>query len=136
VFHVDGLAGINEAHGRAAGDAVLRDLVGRVRAQLRPYDAFGRLHGEEFLIIVSRTTEDNVADVLGRVRRVASTMPFRFEGASLAVTVSIGGATGREESAGQLIEGAREALARAQEAGPDTICAGPDCVLEAVLVPE
>lgn len=136
LLDIDGLALVNEAHGRAAGDAVLRDLVGRVRPQLRPYDALGRLHGEEFLIVISRTTEDDVADVLGRVRRVASTMPYKFEGASLAVTVSMGGATGRVESAGELIEEAREALGRAQTAGPDTVIAGPGTVLEAVLLPE
>ena len=136
VLDVDGLALVNEAHGREAGDAVLRDLVGRVRPQLRPYDALGRIHGEEFLIIISRTTEDDVADVLGRVRRLASTMPYKFEGESLAVTVSLGGDTGREESAGELIEEAREALQRAQTAGPDTIIAGSSTELEAVLLPE
>jgi two-component system cell cycle response regulator len=136
VLDVDGLDRVNEAHGREGGDAVLRDLVGRVRPQLRPYDALGRLCGDEFLIIISRTTEDDVADVLGRVRRVASTMPFKFGGASLAVTVSMGGATGREESAGELIEEAREALVRAQTAGPDTVIAGPGTVLSAVLLPE
>jgi two-component system, cell cycle response regulator len=136
LLDVDGLARINEAHGRAAGDAVLRDLVGRMRPQLRPYDALGRLHGEEFLIVISRTTEDDVADVLGRVRRVASAMPYKFEGASLAVTVSMGGATGRAESAGELIEEDRRALGRAQTAGPDTVIAGPSAALEAVLLPE
>ncbi len=136
ILDVDGLARVNETHGRQAGDAVVGDLVGRVRPQLRPYDALGRLHGEEFLIVISRTTEDDVADVLRRVRRVASTMPFRFEGAALAVTVSLGGATGRAESAGELIEEAREALRRARTAGPDTAIAGPSTVLEAVLLPE
>ena len=63
-------------------------------------------------------------------------MPYKFKGASLAVTVSMGGATGREESAGELIEEAREALGRAQTAGPDTVIAGPGTVLEAVLLPE
>jgi diguanylate cyclase (GGDEF)-like protein len=136
ILDVDGLARVNEAHGRAAGDAVLRDLVGRVRPQLRPYDALGRLHGEEFLIVISRTTEDDIANVLGRVRRVASAMPYRFEGASLGVTVSMGGATGRGQSAGELIAEAREALERAQGAGPGTVVAGPSTFLEALLLPE
>ena len=86
-----------------------------MRPQLRPYDALGRLHGEEFLIVISRTTEDDVADVLGRVRRAASAMPYKFKGASLAVTVSMGGATGRQESAGELHRGG----ARGSRAGPD-----------------
>jgi two-component system, cell cycle response regulator len=136
VLDVDGLARVNESHGRAAGDAVLRELVGRVRPQLRPYDVLGRLDGEEFLIIVSRTTEDDVADVLARVRRAASTIPYKYEGAALAVTVSLGGASGRKESAGELIAEAREALGEAKAGGRDKVVAGPKTVLEAVLLPE
>jgi hypothetical protein len=48
----------------------------------------------------------------------------------------VGGATGREESAGELIEAAREALWRAQTAGPDTVVAGRSTDLAAVLTPE
>jgi PleD family two-component response regulator len=72
LLEVDGLARVGEAQGRDAGEAVLRDVLARVRPLLRPYDALGRLNGEEFLLIVSRTTEDDVAAVLERVRKAVS----------------------------------------------------------------
>jgi diguanylate cyclase (GGDEF)-like protein len=133
---VDGLARLNESRGRAAGDAVLRDLVARILPLLRPYDALGRLEGEEFLVIISRTTEDDVADVLERLRHAAAAAPFESAGEHVGVTVSVGGASGREESAGELIAKARRALADAQRAGRDTVVAGRKVVLEAVLIPE
>jgi two-component system cell cycle response regulator len=133
---VDGLGRLNESHGRAAGDAVLRDLMARIRPLLRPYDALGRIEGEEFLVIVSRTTEDDVSDVLDRLRRAAAVAPFESAGEKVDVTVSVGGASGREESAGELIARAREALGEAQGAGRDTVVAGRKIILEAVLIPE
>lgn len=133
---VDGLGRLNETHGRAAGDDVLRDLMARIRPLLRPYDALGRLEGEEFLVIVSRTTEDDVGDVLDRLRRAAASAPFKSAGERVGVTVSVGGASGREESAGELIAKARAALTEAQGAGRDTVVAGRKIILEAVLIPE
>jgi diguanylate cyclase (GGDEF)-like protein len=115
---------------------VLRDVLTRVRLLLRPYDALGRLDGEEFLLIVSRTTEDDVSAVLDRLRRAVAAVPFRLKGRTVDVTVSVGGATGREESAGELIAEARQALGEAKGAGRDTVVAGRKVLLEAVLIPE
>ncbi|HTX69627.1 MAG TPA: diguanylate cyclase [Thermoleophilia bacterium] len=136
VLDVDGLSLVDETCGRAVGDAVLKELVGRVRRQLRPYDVLGRLDGEEFLIIVSRTTEDDVTHVLDRVHRAATAIPYEHDGRMLSMTVSLGGATGRSESAGELIAEARVALGEAKAGGTDRVVAGPQASLEALLVPE
>lgn len=133
---VDGLEAVNESLGRAAGDAVLVELIARLRPLLRPYDAVGRLDGEEFLIIVSRTTEHDVGEVFARVRAAVSEAPFLSEGHALDVSVSVGAATGREQNAGELIAAARRALAEAQSSGPDTVIGAHKPLLEAVLIAE
>jgi two-component system, cell cycle response regulator len=133
IVDVDGLAAVNGSLGRAAGDAVLRELMTRIRPLLRPYDALGRLGGEEFLVIVSRTTEDDVGDVFGRLREGVASSPFEHEGRPLAVTVSVGAATGREEDAGELIVKAMQALGEAQEGGGDSLVGGRKALLEPVL---
>jgi diguanylate cyclase (GGDEF)-like protein len=47
--------GVNDRHGHAAGDAVLRDLVVLLRSKLRPYDPVVRWGGDEFICTVSDT---------------------------------------------------------------------------------
>ena len=103
---------------------------------LRPYDVVGRLDGEEFLVILSNTGEPDVAGVLDRLRRAMAAEPFAHGGHRLDVTVTLGGATGGEESAGELIARAQRSLDEAQAAGPDRVVAGPPPVLEAVLARE
>jgi len=43
---------INDTHGHAAGDAVLRQVAEVLRTSIRPYDGFGRCGGEEFLAVL------------------------------------------------------------------------------------
>ncbi len=133
ILDVDGLAGVNEGSGRPAGDAVLREVVRRAKDVLRPYDVVGRLDGDEFLVILSNTGEPDAAGVLDRLRRTMAAEPFAHAGRQLEVTVTLGGVTGAEESAGELIARAQRSLNEAQAAGPDRVVAGPPPVLEAVL---
>ena len=136
ILDVDGLARVNECRGLAAGDAVLREVVRRAKSELRPYDVIGRLDGEEFLVILSRTSEPDLSGVLHRLRAAMSAQPFSHDGHELEVTVTLGGVTGEEESAGELIARAQRSLDEAQAAGPDSVVAGRPAVLEAVLVRE
>ena len=136
ILDVDRLARVNEGSGRPAGDAVLREVVRRAKDVLRPYDVVGRLDGEEFLVILSNTGEPDAAGVLDRLRRTMAAEPFAHAGHQLEVTVTLGGVTGSEESAGELIARAQRSLDEAQAAGPDRVVAGPPPLLEAVLARE
>lgn len=133
ILDVDGLGPINEQHGRAVGDAVLAELARRLEGALRPYDVVGRLQGDEFLIITPRTGEYDIADALGRVREAVAARPFCHGEQCLEVTVALGGVTGSEESAEELIEMARPVLGEAKEAGGDRVVAGVKAVLEPVI---
>ena len=136
LLDIEGLAHVNESFGRAAGDAVLREAVRRATLLLRPFDVIGRLADEEVLIILPKTGELDVAAVLDRVRVAMAAEPFAHAGKELAVTVSAGGATGREESAGELLAEAARTLAEAQASGRDRVVAGRKIELEAIRTRE
>jgi len=55
MIDVDSFKAINDRHGHLVGDAVLRELVGIVRADVRMSDKVGRFGGEEFLLLLPST---------------------------------------------------------------------------------
>ena len=118
MLDIDRFKFVNDTHGHAAGDAVLCEIVQRVLGVMRPYDAFGRVGGEEFLVIVPGCGEKELRDVLERIRRAISRTPIVAAGHEVAVTMSLGGAVRRRGSADRLIARADDALYTAKGAGP------------------
>ena len=49
---LDGFKQVNDIHGHAVGDRVLRAAAERMRGALRPTDTIGRLGGDEFVVIL------------------------------------------------------------------------------------
>jgi diguanylate cyclase (GGDEF)-like protein len=69
VCDLDGLKAINDAHGHPTGDAALRAFVDVLAANLRGYDAVGRLGGDEFGLLLPGTEEEATAKILDRLSR-------------------------------------------------------------------
>ena len=70
---LDGFKQINDLHGHDAGDALLVEVAGRLRAHLRASDLLARLGGDEFLVVLEEVTEiapvETVANkLLGEMR--------------------------------------------------------------------
>jgi len=122
VLDIDFFKKINDTHGHNAGDEVLREFVGRVGRNVRSYDILGRYGGEEFILILIKTTLEKARIILERVRSAVEGEPFVYEEKAIGVTVSIGGAAwdGGGDSAA-LIERADKALYRAKEGGRNRV---------------
>jgi len=90
VLDLDFFKRINDKHGHAAGDAVLRELVRRTRECLRVSDLFGRIGGEEFLLVWPATDLAGVRTAAERLRAAVAGTPFAVPGAVIKVTASIG----------------------------------------------
>jgi diguanylate cyclase (GGDEF)-like protein len=63
---LDGLKAVNDRDGHAAGDAVLRDAVARLREAVRPTDEVGRVGGDEFALVLPGARPDVAARVRDR----------------------------------------------------------------------
>ncbi|MCS0614843.1 GGDEF domain-containing protein [Massilia kyonggiensis] len=93
IFDVDHFKAINDTHGHAVGDRVLADLVARAGTVLRS-DGCARLGGEEFAVLLPKTTAD-AASRMGDDLRLMLERAFvpSVGGAGVRYTVSVGVAT-------------------------------------------
>ncbi len=87
---VDLFKRINDRHGHAAGDLVLRQLAEYFVSRLRRTDVVGRFGGEEFLVILHGTTLANAETAMESLRRGLTGRPFGSDGAAVDVTISTG----------------------------------------------
>jgi len=87
---LDGFKAVNDVHGHAAGDAVLRTLARRFEVVLRASDTVARVGGDEFVVLSIGTGNDEPAAALvGRLRH-ALRRPFRVNGATIEIAGSLG----------------------------------------------
>lgn len=116
---VDHFKRINDKFGHATGDGVLRDLVSIIQNRARRLDLLFRIGGEEFLLLLPDTREDN-ACTLGDDLRLAIADTFRKQ--ELPVTVSIGVAEWhRDDNQDSWLKHADDALYLAKEMGRDRV---------------
>ncbi len=127
VADIDHFKRINDRHGHAAGDAVLRAVAQAMRDVGRLTDMAARLGGEEFGLLFPGATLEQALRIAERLRRaVAATVVTTPEGAELAVTISIGlAALPPGGSVDAALSDADKALYRAKESGRDRVEAAP-----------
>jgi len=81
---------VNDTHGHAAGDTLLKKLAAEMTASLRPYDNLGRWGGEEFLCVLPNTDLQGALDSAERFRELISQHYVQIENQQVRTTVSIG----------------------------------------------
>jgi diguanylate cyclase (GGDEF)-like protein len=116
---VDGFKDVNDSLGHATGDLLLTVVGERLQSAVRDQDTVGRLGGDEFIVLVDSSTRDPALESLANRMIQLRREPIELGGASgsMSVTVSIGLAVGRYETADQLLRDADLALYAAKAAG-------------------
>ncbi|AZF11756.1 GGDEF domain protein [Pseudomonas sp. R2-37-08W] len=118
MLDIDHFKKINDTHGHAAGDSVLRAVAAAIKSQLRNVDMVFRFGGEEFLILLSNTGRDAARMVGERLRQAAQAHDYWVEGTRVDLTVSLGCSTLlAAESAESLLRRADNALYVAKREG-------------------
>jgi diguanylate cyclase (GGDEF)-like protein len=90
MLDIDHFKAINDNYGHAAGDEALKSLTALVTGVLRQIDLFGRLGGEEFVILMPETGPHNAHEAADRIRRTVEESSVETEAGSIGFTVSIG----------------------------------------------
>jgi diguanylate cyclase (GGDEF)-like protein len=123
---IDHFKAVNDSVGHQGGDEVLREVAGRIKAELRLSDALGRFGGEEFVVLLIDADLESAVMVAQRIRASIADAPFELSsGELLPISVSIGVATledferdhAIEGVAQQLVAHADSALYQAKEGG-------------------
>jgi diguanylate cyclase (GGDEF)-like protein len=121
---VDHFKRVNDTYGHLTGDDVLRGLAGELRQQVRGTDIVGRFGGEEFVILLPRTTAEEALRIAERLRCGVGVIQVPTGETTVGVTISVGvavlGVHGRDLS--ELLAAADLALYRAKKTGRDRVC--------------
>lgn len=128
LIDLDHFKQINDRFGHAVGDFVLKEFASLCRSLLREGDAVGRWGGEEFLVLLPRTTLDVALSVVERVRSAAQTIGGEYLDSGLRVSLSAGLATNEGDPARieEIISKADAALYTAKKDGRDLVCVAPE----------
>lgn len=87
---VDHFKNVNDTWGHDAGDEVLKSLAQTLRAGVREADICSRFGGEEFAVVLPKTTLQGAAELADRLRKQVEEKPIRVGGEEIAVTISCG----------------------------------------------
>lgn len=115
---------INDTWGHAVGDLALQRFASLATSVMRSSDLIGRLGGEEFAVVMSRTTLEEAAGVVERLRAAVAEANESLP-SGLAMTVSLGmTACHTGDTASEMLRRADLALYRAKESGRNRHAAG------------
>ena len=116
---IDRFAAINEAHGQAAGDALLKEAAFRMTAALRESDTVCRLGADDFVILLPGVTSRSDVESLAAKLLRTIVEPFELANATAEVTCSIGISLYPQDAidANSLMRLADAALTQAKRAG-------------------
>lgn len=135
LLDLDDFAELNARHGRAVGDAVLQQMLARMRSVLRPDDTIARHAGDCFAVVSECARADGEA-LARRLADMLAARPFRIDGQSIAISVSVGFAvSARGEPVAALLQRAADALQRAHAAGRNVVSVAADADAATAPVP-
>jgi two-component system cell cycle response regulator len=127
VLDIDFFKAINDSHGHAAGDDVLKEFSRRLKKAVRGIDLACRYGGEEFVVVMPDTDIGVATMVAERLRRRIASEPFPINQNSRTVqaTISIGIAAMQscEDNAADIVKRADQALYRAKRDGRNRVVA-------------
>ncbi|GIV64321.1 MAG: hypothetical protein KatS3mg045_1660 [Bellilinea sp.] len=97
VLDLDKFKAINDRHGHLIGDVLLRQVARRMKHALRSSDLIGRPGGDEFIVLLVKTTAEEAIQTAKRLLETIRERPYRLNGVQHRITASIGAASFTED---------------------------------------
>ncbi|MBI5855256.1 MAG: GGDEF domain-containing protein [Nitrospirae bacterium] len=124
IVDLDRFRQVNDVHGVAAGDAVLREVGARLRARTRREDVVARYGGEEFAIVLPEASIEATKQCAEQVREDLRDLRVQAQNGTVGpVTVSVGVAVYPDHgvTTEDLLSAAKQALTQAKSGGRDRV---------------
>lgn len=122
IADIDHFKNVNDQYGHSVGDTVLKEFSKILTHNLRGSDVLFRYGGEEFVIILTGTSNEDAVLVANRIRQAVENNPFCVDNLNLPITSSFGTATLISgDSSSSFFEKADAALYKAKELGRNQV---------------
>lgn len=124
MIDIDHFKAINDQHGHAVGDVVLREVAKAIQAAARKHDSVSRVGGEEFLLVCQHADTGTACLAAERLRKMVKSLKIRVAGIDIMATVSIGVAHREPDmkDPDDMVRHADQALYAAKWGGRDQVC--------------
>jgi diguanylate cyclase (GGDEF)-like protein/PAS domain S-box-containing protein len=117
LIDIDNFKDINDLHGHAAGDRVIRQVAATVAARIGPQGLLGRLGGDEFAVVAPGSDAAAGVELAERLCDAVAAVPIVDDVGALRVTISIGVAVALDDDVEASLAQADLALYEAKSAG-------------------
>jgi diguanylate cyclase (GGDEF)-like protein/PAS domain S-box-containing protein len=120
VFDLDNFKKINDTYGHSTGDSILLHFTRLVKSSIRKTDLFGRYGGEEFTLVIMRTSRDNAMKQMNKLYSLIHDFNERGEALpEFTVSSGISGIWDEDKNAHEAVNRADKALYEAKKSGKD-----------------
>jgi diguanylate cyclase (GGDEF)-like protein/PAS domain S-box-containing protein len=122
IVDIDHFKKVNDQHGHAFGDEVLKVVARTLHGAVRAGDVIARWGGEEFTVLVEASDVARLEEAAERLRVLVARSEVRRDEATQTIHVSVGGTLANSlDSAESLFNRADEAMRQAKRAGRDRV---------------
>lgn len=129
ICDVDHFKKINDTYGHKAGDRALIAIVKTIEFHLRETDFLARVGGEEFVILLTETTQEGAKSVAEKLRKSVQLSEFVYQGQPVPVTISGGFSEFQQgDTVDTVYQRADEALYRAKKSGRNRFFPAPQTI--------
>ena len=123
VIDIDFFKKINDTYGHSCGDYVLKEIAYLMNKNFRQTDTLFRYGGEEFVVILTETSDLTAKVPLERLRKRVENHIFKFNNQEIKVTISIGVTSRTDfENYLEMFDDADKALYKAKNDGRNKCC--------------
>lgn len=120
VLDVDNFKAVNDAHGKQAGDKLLREIADRLKPCVRATDVLGRMGGDDFAMVLPKSTADHAEAIITRAREAL--VGLEVPGFPLSVCAGYACYPSDARDAPTLLQAAEGALRMARRQGVGNTC--------------
>ncbi|WP_369433795.1 GGDEF domain-containing protein [Psychromonas sp. MME1] len=120
IIDVDKFKKINDTFGHVAGDKVISVVALMLQKSLRNTDFIARYGGDEFVLLLPETNQQQAQNLLDKLCEKIRSIPFKFKKENISITISIGCTSfTKRDSIETAFERADKALFHAKDNGRD-----------------